>query len=269
VNRDKPAVIRGAEKLKGKVYIVGAGSGALDLLTVRALRLLEECDVVFYDALVNPEILECAKKAKLVSVGKRCGYASTAQRFINRTLVAAVARYQKVVRLKGGDPMMFGRAQEEIDALKAADISFEIVPGISAAFAASADLGVSLTKRGVSRSVVFVTPRVGDGEPVNEWIPPASAGGTIAVYMASKQAGSIQDALLRSGYKGSTPAVFIESASFADRRIVPTTLAGIKAAAKQLGGGPSILLIGDVYEDVIGESSASLVAQSELILARQ
>jgi uroporphyrin-III C-methyltransferase len=87
--------------------------------------------------------------------------------------------------------------------------------------------------------------------------------------MASKQAGSIQDALLRSGYKGSTPAVFVESASFADRRIVPTTLAGIKAAAKQLGGGPSILLIGDVYEDVIGESSASLVAQSELILARQ
>ena len=134
-----------------KVYLVGAGPGAPDLLTLRAARLLAEADIVFYDALVHPDTVALAIKAKKVAVGKRAGQVSTDQRFINRQLVEAARHYQNVVRLKGGDPMIFGRAQEEIDALKDAGIDFEVTPGITAALAASASLGISLTRRGVAR----------------------------------------------------------------------------------------------------------------------
>ena len=150
--------------MTGKVYLVGAGPGAPDLLTLRAARLLGEADIVFHDALVHPETIALAVRAEKVAVGKRCGRHSTAQRFINKRLVDAAGKHAVVVRLKGGDPMLFGRAQEEIDALAAAGIEFEVVPGITAALAASAGIGVSLTRRGLGRSVAFVTPRVGEGE---------------------------------------------------------------------------------------------------------
>ena len=144
----------------GRVFLVGAGPGAPDLLTLRALRLLQQADIVLHDALVHPETLALASKARLVQVGKRCGRHATAQSFINKRLVDAARRYACVVRLKGGDPMLFGRAQEELDALAAAGITAEVVPGITAAVAASAALGVSLTRRGLSRHVCMVTPRV-------------------------------------------------------------------------------------------------------------
>ena len=134
-----------------------------DLLTLRAARLLAAADIVLHDALVHPDTLALAARARKVAVGKRCGAHSTAQRFINKRLVDAARKHDVVVRLKGGDPMLFGRAQEEIDALDAAGIAYEVVPGITAALAASAELGMSLTQRGVARSVAFVTPRVGDG----------------------------------------------------------------------------------------------------------
>ena len=141
--------------MSGTVYLVGAGPGAADLLTLRAARLLEAADIVFHDALVGREILALARRAELVAVGKRCGAHSSAQAFINKRLVDAARRHTTVVRLKGGDPLLFGRAQEEIDALRAAGVPCEIVPGISAAFASAAELGVSLTERGVSRSVAM------------------------------------------------------------------------------------------------------------------
>ena len=119
----------------GKVYLVGAGPGAADLITLRGARLLARADIVFHDALVQSEILTLAQKAKLVAVGKRCSQISTDQRFINRNLVEAAAKYEVVVRLKGGDPMLFGRAQEEVDALEAAGIECEIVPGVTSALA--------------------------------------------------------------------------------------------------------------------------------------
>ena len=147
----------------GTVYLVGAGPGAPDLLTVRAARLLAEADVVFHDALVHPETVALAVRAQKIAVGKRCGRHSTAQQFINKRLVDAARKHAVVVRLKGGDPMIFGRSQEEIDALQAAGIAVEIVPGITAALAAAAELRVSLTRRGLSRSVTFATPRVGAG----------------------------------------------------------------------------------------------------------
>ena len=135
--------------MSGVVYLVGAGPGAPDLLTLRAARLLERADIVFHDALVHPDTLALATRAVRIAVGKRCGKHATAQRFINKQLVDAAGKHAVVVRLKGGDPMLFGRAHEEIGALEAAGVPYEIVPGVTAALAATADLGISLTQRGV------------------------------------------------------------------------------------------------------------------------
>jgi len=164
--------------MTSKVWLVGAGPGAPDLLTLRAFRLLQQADILFHDALVNPAIIDIAAGAERVAVGKRCGRHSTAQRFINRRLVDAAATHRNIVRLKGGDPMLFGRAQEEIDALLAAGVEIEVVPGVTSALAASADTLRSLTARGVSRSVTFVTPRVGEGEDRSNWLHAAAAADT-------------------------------------------------------------------------------------------
>ena len=143
--------------LLGTVYLVGAGPGAVDLITVRGAKLLAKADIVFHDALIDPAMLELCPQAIKVAVGKRCGKLSSAQEFINKRLVDAAQKYQTIVRLKGGDPMLFGRADEELSALQAADIPFEIVPGITAALAGAASLQKSLTLRGIARSVAFVT----------------------------------------------------------------------------------------------------------------
>ena len=129
----------------GKVYLVGAGPGAVDLITVRGAKLLAKADIVFYDALVDPEMLSLCPQAEQVAVGKRCGKLSSAQRFINKRLVDAAKQYKMIVRLKGGDPMLFGRADEEIQSLKNAGIAIEVVPGITAALAGAASLQQSLT----------------------------------------------------------------------------------------------------------------------------
>ena len=141
----------------GKVFLVGAGPGAADLITVRGAKLLAKADIVFHDALVEPEMLALCPQAELVPVGKRCGKLSSAQQFINKRLLDAAKKYQIIVRLKGGDPMLFGRADEEITALQDAGIEVEVVPGITAALAGAASISQSLTLRGVSRSVAFVT----------------------------------------------------------------------------------------------------------------
>ena len=240
--------------MTGTVYLVGAGPGASDLLTLRAARLLEQADVVFHDALVHADVLALASGARLVAVGKRCGKLSTAQRFINKQLIDAAARYRCVVRLKGGDPMLFGRAQEEIDALRAAGIQVEVVPGVSAAFAASADLAQSLTERGVSRSATFLTPRVGDGEAAHDWALPAAAADTVVLYMASQQAQAIRDGLLAAGVPASRPAVFVENASLPNRRVVPVRLGDLTEAAALLGGGPTLLFMGEVYQGIVTQA---------------
>ena len=140
-----------------KVYLVGAGPGAADLITVRGANLLARAQIVFHDALVEPEMLALCPQAILVPVGKRCGQLSSSQRFINKRLVDAAQRYEIVVRLKGGDPMLFGRADEELRALEAAGVPTEVVPGITAALAGAAAIKQSLTLRGVARSVAFIT----------------------------------------------------------------------------------------------------------------
>jgi uroporphyrin-III C-methyltransferase len=244
----------------GTVYLIGAGPGAPDLLTLRAARLLERADIVFHDALVHTGTLALAARAVLVPVGKRCGQLSTAQRFINKQLVDAAARHTVVVRLKGGDPMLFGRAQEEIHALRTAGIPFEVVPGITAALAASADVEQSLTQRGVSRSVAFLTPRAGDGESQHDWARAATAD-TVVLYMAGRQAEAITRGLISAGVPASRPAVFVESASLSHARVVPSRVGALAAAATSLGQGPVLLLVGEVYEEIVSAHEAASALQ--------
>lgn len=233
--------------MTGKVYLVGAGPGAPDLLTLRAAGILRRADIVFYDALVHPGTLALAAGAKLVAVGKRCGRHSTAQRFINKRLIDAAARHAVIVRLKGGDPMLFGRAHEEITALEAAGVALEVVPGVTAALAASAELGVSLTRRGVARSVAFLTPRVGAGEPENGWTRTAAAADTAVIYMGAGEAAAIAAALLREGLPAHTPVAVVESASLAGCRRFALTLETLPRIAEAGITGPAVILVGAVY----------------------
>lgn len=234
--------------MTGKVYLVGAGPGAPDLLTIRAARVIASADVLFYDALVNPEIVALAGKAEKIAVGKRHGRYSTAQAFINKRLVDAAARYPIVVRLKGGDPLLFARAQEELDALSAAGIEVEIVSGITAALAAGAALGVSLTQRGVSRNVCFVTPRVGKDERVGDWAASVLAADTAVIYMGAGQAQAIADTLMARGMRGDRPVALVENASLPTeaQHIARLDQLGVLAAA--LGSGPAIIVLGEVLK---------------------
>ena len=230
--------------MKGTVHLVGAGPGAAELLTLRAARLLGEAEIVFHDALVSNEILAFAAKARLVPVGKRSGRFSTAQQFINKQLLDAAKRYRTVVRLKGGDPMLFGRAHEEIVFLKRHGVKVEVVPGVTAALAASAAMQVSLTRRGEARSVAFVTPRVGAGERESSWIQAALAADTIAIYMAAGEAEAIARALIQAGKPARTPVAIVERASLPEAKVSFTTLERLGALE-----APGLIFVGEVYRE--------------------
>ncbi len=238
---------RETRSIPGKVYLVGAGPGAPDLITLRAAEILKRADVVFHDALVHPDTLLLAQNAEKIAVGKRCGKHSTAQRFINKRLVDAARKFNTVVRLKGGDPMLFGRAQEEIAALRAAGIDYEVIPGVTAALAASADLGVSLTQRGIARSVTFVTARVGAGEAANNWAASVAQADTAVIYMGVGQAAEIAAALLAAGVPAATPAVIVENASLPQERRFALTLSELPQAAGLALSGPALIMLGEVF----------------------
>lgn len=235
--------------MTGTVYLVGAGPGAADLLTLRAARLLERADIVFHDALVSKDILSLCGKAVLVEVGKRSGRLSTAQKFINKRLVDAARRHEVVVRLKGGDPMLFGRAHEEIAFLKENGMAFEIVPGVTAALAAAAELKTSLTRRGLSRSVAFLTTRAAPGEAPNDWLQSAVAADTVAIYMGAGEADSIRRDLLAAGKPAATPVAVIENASLPGASFAFGTLDRLPEIAARGSGGPSLILLGEVFAD--------------------
>ena len=264
----------------GRVFLVGAGPGAPDLLTLRALRLLQQADIVLHDALVHPETLALASKARLVQVGKRCGRHSTAQSFINKRLVDAARRYACVVRLKGGDPMLFGRAQEELDALAAAGITAEVVPGITAAVAASAALGVSLTRRGLSRHVCMVTPRVAQDPSAvsdNDWVSPLLLNDTAVIYMGATQAAAIASTLIARGKPATTPLAVVQNASLPTQRQVFGQLQELPRLVDQLqahaglefslervpesglrfesaSSGPILIVLGEVLRECLARS---------------
>lgn len=235
----------------GRVYFVGAGPGAADLLTVRAIRVLARADVVLHDALMSDEVLDWAPGAELIPVGKRCDGVSAEQAWIDRALVDAARRRAVVVRLKGGDPTVFGRLDEEIDALDAAGVRWEIVPGITAASAAAAQAGHSLTRRGVARRVDVVTPRIGRGEPghgddgdVGDWAEGLSPSGTVVLYMAGRIAGRCARTLLARGFPGGTPVVAVRAASWPDASTARTTLAALAAGGLAVDARPVVLLVG-------------------------
>jgi uroporphyrin-III C-methyltransferase len=249
-----------------KLFLVGAGPGSPDLLTVKAARLLHVADIVFYDALIEPAVLDLIQ-GKRVGVGKRCGAHSTAQHFINKRLIDAAQRFECVVRLKGGDPMLFGRAQEEIDALCAAGIDVEIVPGISAAFAAAADLKLSLTRRALSRSVVFVTPRVGTDEGPSDYVKSVLAADTAVIYMAGHETRKVARDLINAGRDASWPVAIVVGASSPGRQIIRTSLGRLaEGLDRPEGSDPSLLCVGAVF--AAGDAAAVAAFDSVIGLKR-
>ena len=249
------------KRAAGKVYLVGAGPGAPDLLTLRAARILEGADVVFHDALVHPDVLALAKRAEKVAVGKRCGRHATAQQFINKRLVDAALAHRTVVRLKGGDPTLFGRAQEEIAALTAAGVPYEIVPGVTSALAAAAESGVSLTQRGVARSVAFVTPRVGQGEGPSGWVGSVAAADTAVVYMGAGEAGTIARELIAAGLSRDLPVLVVENATLSQARRIPLTLEELPEIARYGITGPTLIMIGRAFAGVLAAAEEAALAK--------
>lgn len=242
--------------MSGTVYLVGAGPGAADLLTVRGARLLAQADIVFYDALASPDVLALAPQAEKIAVGKRCGAHSSAQLFINKRLIEAARRHKIVVRLKGGDPMLFARAQEEIDALVAAGVAVEVVPGVTAALAAAAELRTSLTRRGIARSVVFATPRAGEGESRSRWVAAVRAGDTAVLYMAAGDAQEVLRALREAGVREDMPVAIAESVSLPQETLAAGRLDELPRLAAQRGDGPAVVLIGEVWRQIAAQAAA-------------
>ena len=239
------------KRTAGTVYLVGAGPGAPDLLTLRAAEILKRADIVFYDALVHPGVLALARRAEMVAVGKRCGRHRTAQRFINKRLIDAAGKHRTVVRLKGGDPMLFGRAQEEIAALEAAGVPYEVVPGVTAALAASAEAGISLTQRGVARSVAFVTARVGEGEAPSNWAKNAAAADTAVVYMGAGQAETVAAALIAAGAPQDLPVLVVENATLPEVRRIALILRDLPQLARYGMTGPTLIMLGRVFASAL------------------
>ena len=228
----------------GKVYLIGAGPGAADLITVRGARLLAQAEVVLYDALVTPEMLALCRQAALISVGKRSGQRSAAQSDINRQLVECAQRYRMVVRLKGGDPMLFGRADEELRALEAEGIEVEIVPGITTAVAAAAATKQPLTKRGVARSVAFFTSSTAPDQPDHPALPETD---TLVQYMGGREAAATAERLMAEGRRSDLPVVVVENCSRPDQRILRMTLATL-AHGLEMAHGPMLVMIGEALQ---------------------
>lgn len=239
---------RAAGPARGKAALVGAGPGDPELLTLRAVRALQSADVVLYDDLAATGALDLARReAEKIYVGKRGRKPSHAQTDITALLVELVAAGKQVVRLKGGDPMIFGRANEEIAALMAAGLDVEIVPGVTAASAAAAALKSSLTDRRAASRVQFVTAHAADGRlPADvDWRALADARATTAVYMGTGLIGAVAERLMAEGLGPDTPAILVDRASHPDQSIVSSTLASIAGvAARAALPGPGLLLIG-------------------------
>jgi uroporphyrin-III C-methyltransferase len=229
----------------GKVFLVGAGPGDPELLTIKAQRVLQSADVVLYDSLVGPEVLKViSPSARRIDVGKRAGRKLLSQDEINSLLVAYALQHKNVVRLKGGDPLLFGRAAEEIRALRDAGLDFEIVPGISAAFGAAAAAKVSLTDRLLASNVLFTTFSRAPEAPL---LPPVglSPETSIVVYMPGTNYGEVARWLVDSGLAPETPCVVLSKVTLPDQSSRFTNIAALESL--QTMPAPSLLLVGRVF----------------------
>lgn len=232
--------------MNGKVWLVGAGPGDPELLTLKAVRALQHAQIVMIDDLVNPAVLEHCPNARVISVGKRGGCRSTPQAFIHRLLLRYSRQGKCVVRLKGGDPCIFGRGSEEADWLQQFGIEVEMVNGITAGLAGATNCGIPLTLRGVSRGVTLVTAHTQDDSTLN-WAALAQGGTTLVVYMGVAKLSEIQDSLLAGGMRGDMPVAMIENASLPSQRECRSNLTKMYVDALDFQlKSPAILVIGEV-----------------------
>ncbi len=254
-------LLRSSRKVEGRIWLVGAGPGAEDLLTLRAQRVMMEADVIVYDALVPQAIVDMGRRdAERLPVGKRKGCHSKSQEEINDLLVQLGREGKRVVRLKSGDPLVYGRAGEEMAALRAAGIGYEIVPGITSAFAAAADFELPLTLRGVASSLVFTTGHDLTGDVLPDWASLAVSGATIAVYMGRTVAASVAGRLMQAGVPPETTVAVIENASRRDRRLMHGILKDLPDLERRDElSGPVMVIIGDAVAGANFEQSEPLV----------
>ena len=257
------AKLRGAApRVTGRVWLAGAGPGDPDLMTVRAVRVLSQADVVVHDGLVPEAILALAPaSARRISVAKRKSRHTYAQEEINRLLVGLASEGLNVVRLKGGDPFIFGRGGEELEACRAAGVPCEVVPGITAALAASASAGAPLTHRKSAQAVTFVTGHAaGDSEPDLDWEALARSNHTVVIYMGASTAGRIADRLIAAGRAPGTPAMVVFRASRPDEVRCVTTLSALGEAAAA-GSGPALLIVGEAMAEATALAPADFARQ--------
>jgi uroporphyrin-III C-methyltransferase len=245
----------------GTVTLVGAGPGDPELLTLKAVKAIARATVLLVDDLVNDAVLaHAAPSARIVHVGKRGGCASTPQAFIEKLMVSEAQRGERVVRLKGGDPFVFGRGGEEVEALQAAGIAVAVVNGITSGLAALSSLNVPLTHREHAHGVVFVTGHAKPGDSGTDWVALAHAAHqaklTLVIYMGVSGAATIQSALLQ-GLNGDTPVAIIQNASLPNQRHAVATLATLHATllAERMGS-PSVIVVGHVLQGLQAASAA-------------
>lgn len=244
--------------MKGKVYLVGAGPGDPELLTMKALRLLESAEAVLYDDLVSAEILSVIPRtAQLHNVGKRCGVKKIKQDEINFLMIALADTGINVVRLKSGDPLMFGRAGEEIDALRKAGIEYEIVPGVTAAFGAAASTAIPLTHRHISSAVVLLTAHQAAGSDAAEWNKLAGSGSTLVIYMPGQNYAETAAKLRHAGLSSSTPCAIVSRATTPQQEIHRTNIGELRHAPKL--PSPTLLIVGEVVRFADSSLDANIV----------
>ena len=231
--------------MTGKVYLVGAGPGDPELLTLKAARVLKQADVVLHDDLVGPQILELAPAhAHIRNVGKRCGKKNISQEEINFLMVTLAASGLQVVRLKGGDPLIFGRIGEETAALRKANIEFEIVPGITAALGAAASAQIPLTHRRASHALVFLAGHSAKGDDPTNWRALVSLGATIVIYMPGHKYSEIAQKLRSAGLPDETPCAIISRATTSEEQVFSTKVENLSDAPHL--PAPTLLVIGEV-----------------------
>jgi uroporphyrin-III C-methyltransferase/precorrin-2 dehydrogenase/sirohydrochlorin ferrochelatase len=233
----------------GRVYLVGAGPGAADLLTLRALRLLEQADVVVHDRLVGPDILELVpERAERIFVGKMRAHHMLPQSGINKLLITLARSGKRVVRLKGGDPFIFGRGGEELEALAEAGVPFEVVPGVTAALGCAAQAAVPLTHRDHAQTLLFVTGHTKDGEVELDWPALVRPHQTIVVYMGAKAVAGLCAKLIAHGLDAQTPAALIENGTYQHQRTITGSLATLpgRVPCQPPLLGPALIVVGEV-----------------------
>jgi uroporphyrin-III C-methyltransferase len=231
--------------MKGKVFLIGAGPGDPELLAVKAVRILQAAEAVLHDDLVSPEVLALVpRKAQVYNVGKRCGQKQIKQEEINFLMAALADAGRQVVRLKSGDPMIFGRAGEEIESLRKAGVSYEVIPGITTALGAAASTEIPLTHRKASSAVVFITAHQAEGSEAANWSKLAGSGATLVIYMPGRNYKEISTKLEQSGLSAQTPCALISRVSTAQQQTHRTVIGDLHESPRL--PSPTLLIVGEV-----------------------